>query len=91
METAKSYGLEDIQRAIIKAEIAFGIEYEALVLPDDYFNRRSGRLYFDVHSVIDNFDFIMDEFQSYHNWDSTEFKSIKEQSLELIKDCTVFS
>ncbi len=90
LEMAKTIEIDDIEKAIIKAEIVFGIEYEALVLPDDYFNRRSGRLYFDVHSITKHFDFIMDEFQSYHNWDTKEFESIKDQSLELIKDCTVF-
>ncbi len=63
-----------IGKAIIKSEIEFAIDHESVIYPDDYFNRRSGRIYFNVESVHDNFDFIIDEFADHFQWTET-FKS----------------
>lgn len=47
----KEFENEDQELNLILAEAAFTIENEQAFTPMDYFNRRSGRLYFDIESV----------------------------------------
>ena len=49
---------------LAKAELAFGIDYEMVQNPMDFFIRRTGRLYFDIDSVRTLLKPILKEFQS---------------------------
>ncbi|WP_088339831.1 glycerol-3-phosphate dehydrogenase/oxidase [Robiginitalea sediminis] len=41
----------DSERRLVKAELQFGLDYEMVHTPMDFFIQRTGRLYFDIHSV----------------------------------------
>lgn len=77
------------EKAIIKSEIDFLIDYESVIYPDDYFNRRSGRIYFNVESVKDNFDFIIAEFASHFNWTEIVKLEHARRCQDLIDDVTI--
>ena len=77
------------EKAIIKSEIEFAIDYESAIYPDDYFNRRSGRIYFNVESVQDNFDFIISEFARHFSWSIEEATEHHIRCKELLDDVTV--
>ncbi len=66
--------LKDKNKAVrlIKAELHFGIAYEMVQTPMDFFVRRTGRLYFDIESVTTFMEPVLAEFQ-------TIFKLDKEQ------------
>ncbi|APQ17150.1 glycerol-3-phosphate dehydrogenase/oxidase [Maribacter hydrothermalis] len=49
---------------LAKAELAFGIDYEMVQNPMDFFIRRTGRLYFDIDSVRTLMEPILKEFQN---------------------------
>jgi len=85
--SAQSGGME-IQ--LLKEEIRFVIENESCYYPADFFNRRSGRLYFDVQSVTKNFELIISEFANYYSWDQEKTESIRQLSKTMINDVTVF-
>lgn len=87
IQDAKSRG-GNLEEDLIKAEIQYSIENESSYLPDDYFNRRSGRLYFDIHSLTKHFDLIIEEFQSYFKWDDKNLSQITEQSRRYIEEVT---
>ena len=72
--------------ALIKSEILHAIEHESALRPDDYFNRRSGRLYFNIQSVIDNLDFMVSVFKDYFQWSEEQFKSEMARAKVLIAD-----
>jgi glycerol-3-phosphate dehydrogenase len=48
---------------LAKAELTFGIDYEMVQNPMDFFIRRTGRLYFDIDSVRTLMEPILNEFQ----------------------------
>jgi len=77
-----------IAQAIVRAEIEFTIDHESTIYPDDYFNRRSGKIYFDVESVENNFDFIIDEFARLFSWSDTIKKKEWNKCRELLNDVT---
>lgn len=77
------------EKAIIKSEIEFTIDYESAIYPDDYFNRRSGKIYFNVESVQENFDFIISEFASHFDWSDKETKEHHTRCRELVDDAIV--
>lgn len=78
-----------IQKAIIQAEIEFTIDYESAIYPDDFFNRRSGRIYFDIESVKNNFNFIISEFSTHYNWSTEETEGHTLRCQKLIDDVTL--
>ncbi len=45
-----------------RAELRFGIDYEMVATPMDFFIRRTGRLYFDIHSMRTLMEPILEEF-----------------------------
>lgn len=67
------------QIALARAELWFGIENEMVIFPMDFFQRRTGRYYFDIQSVKEIYNEILIDFQNYFSWDEKELaKQIQE-------------
>ena len=79
---------KDKQVRLAKAELAFGIEFEMVQNPMDFFIRRTGRLYFDIDSVRVLTEPILAEFQNrfgvpdtkVEEWRKTLESELKEHS-----------
>jgi glycerol-3-phosphate dehydrogenase len=58
-------GLDDKDKAVrlAKAELRFGIDYEMVQNPMDFFIRRTGRLYFDIDGMRQLIEPVLEEFQ----------------------------
>ena len=73
---------------LAKAEVAFGIDYEMVQTPMDFFIRRTGRLYFDIESIRTLMEPILKEFQNkfgvsndiVQSWRITLEEELKEHS-----------
>ncbi len=78
-----------IEKAIIQEEIAYTIDFESSIYPDDYFNRRSGKLYFDIYSLESHFDFIVDEYARHFEWTDAEKKNQYTKCRTLIDDVRI--
>ena len=63
------YTEHDIEVALAKAELEFSIYHEMVLTPQDFFIRRTGMLYFDIHRLKRLADIILITFQKYFNWD----------------------
>ena len=63
---------QDPHLRMAKAELHFGVEFEMITNPMDFFIRRTGRLYFDIHSVRSLMEPVMEELGQI-------FKSTKEE------------
>lgn len=74
-----------------KAELHFGIAYEMVRYPTDFFVRRTGRLYFDIESVRTLMDPILQEFGTIFKLDDAKLASYKEELQTLLLDHSDFS
>ncbi|MBU2948491.1 glycerol-3-phosphate dehydrogenase/oxidase [Zobellia uliginosa] len=61
-----------------KAELHFGIDYEMVQNPMDFFIRRTGRLYFDIDSVRLLMEPILEEFKSIFSVDDEQVSQWRE-------------
>jgi glycerol-3-phosphate dehydrogenase len=77
LKTYKELKDKDIQVRLIKAELRFGIDFEMVRTPMDFFIRRTGRLYFDIDSVRAMMDPILDEFRSVFKSDESQIREWK--------------
>lgn len=76
---------------IAKSELHYGINYEMIATPMDFFIRRTGRLYFDIESIPFLLDPILDEFKSIFELDDSQILSWKEKMLQEIHEHSIFS
>lgn len=74
-----------------KAELRFGINFEMITTPMDFFIRRTGRLYFDIENIPLLLEPILDEFKSIFNLDDAQILSWKERMIGEIAAHSDFS
>ncbi|MCX2718350.1 glycerol-3-phosphate dehydrogenase/oxidase [Lentiprolixibacter aurantiacus] len=60
------------QERMILAELEFGLDYECILTPLDFFIRRTGRLYFDIHSVRKFAEPVLAYFQKHFGLDKKQ-------------------
>jgi len=81
---------ENQQEKMIKAEVWFTVNYEMACTPTDFFMRRTGRLFFDTHSVNMYKDFVFTEFEDYFSWDKKTSKKYQQELDLQLKVATTF-
>ena len=59
----------DYSCRLAKAELWFTLKFEMAHNPQDFFIRRTGRLYFKIANLRELVDPIIEEFVRYFNWD----------------------
>lgn len=69
----------DIYERMAKAELRFGIDYEMIQNPMDFFIRRTGRLYFDIDSVRNLMESILEEFKAIYKVDDEQLSVWKDE------------
>ena len=74
-----------------KAELRFGVDYEMVQNPMDFFIRRTGRLYFNIDSVRHLMEPILEEFKSIFNVDDAQILSWREALLAELAEHSNFS
>lgn len=79
LETFKGLKDENKYERMAKAELRFGIDYEMVQNPMDFFIRRTGRLYFDIESVRDLMEPILQEFKAIYKVDDAQLVTWKEE------------
>ena len=70
---------EDIYARMAKAELRFGIDYEMVQNPMDFFIRRTGRLYFDIDSIRLLMEPILQEFKTIYKVDDAQLLNWKKE------------
>ncbi len=71
---------------MIRAELKFGMEFEMVTNPMDFFIRRTGRLYFDIDSVRTYLKPVLDDLKKAYGYNASQilfFEEQMEQELEL--------
>jgi glycerol-3-phosphate dehydrogenase len=87
--------LDDIQAGQIeielaKAELRFGIANELIALPEDFFIRRTGRLYFFKNSIDVIEEAILHEFQVTFKWKELDLEKARRQLAMEVRSVTYF-
>ena len=79
---------KDPEERMILAELEFGLSFECILTPLDFFIRRTGRLYFDIHSVRQFSEPVLEYFRKHFNSDKKQIDAWRE---ELEKELTLHS
>ncbi len=91
LERYNGFTDQDPYTRMIKAELHFGIDYEMVTNPMDFFIRRTGRLYFDIDSIRTMLTIILDEFKAIYNYDDTTILAFKTEMEQALMDHSDFS
>ena len=85
-------GLTDADKYVrlAKAELRFGIDYEMVQNPMDFFIRRTGRLYFDIDSIRNLMEPILEEFKMIYKVDDAQILVWKEELHRELKEHSYF-
>ena len=73
---------------LAEAEVRYGIEQEMIVRAEDYFVRRTGRLYFDIESIEIIRPSVMKILSKELNWSADELANENKRLNDLIFDAT---
>lgn len=66
--------------ALIRAELKFALENELIFKALDFFNRRTGRLYFHINSIEPALDAVLADMKIYFNWND---ERVSQEKLEV--------
>ena len=91
LENYRSLTDKDKYIRLAKAELHFGIDYEMIQNPLDFFIRRTGRLYFDIESIKMLMEPILEEFQSIFKWEDEKKDFYREELQKIMKEHSDFS
>ncbi|MEZ4961613.1 MAG: glycerol-3-phosphate dehydrogenase/oxidase [Saprospiraceae bacterium] len=75
----------DSELAILKCELEYCLEQELVMKPADFFERRTGRLYFNYPSIEPYLNDLLAIFQKKHGWDQKTTTAEKDAFLLLMK------
>lgn len=81
---------EDIEIRMAKAELWFCLNYEMCLKPLDFFDRRTGRLFFNIESAEKLQSVILDEFTKFYNWDAKTIALETKQFNETVQSVHTF-
>ncbi len=81
----------DMYVRMIKAELCFCIDYEMVQNPMDFFIRRTGRLYFDIDSVRNLMEPILEEFKVIYKVDDAQILEWRETLQAELEEHSNFS
>ena len=76
--------------ALILAELEFCLNHEMVVSPIDFYMRRTGRVFFDINSVYETKELIMNRMANYYDWDSETKKSYEDSLVACLSESTQF-
>ena len=91
LETFTTLKDADSYERMAKAELRFGIDYEMVQNPMDFFIRRTGRLYFDIDSVRSLMKPILEEFKSIYKVDDAQLVAWEEALNRALDEHSNFS
>ncbi len=90
IEKSKDFKSNNPLECLIRAELWYGIHHEMINSLNDFFIRRTGRLYFDIESVKKYMKIISKDCANYLNWNTKRITS-EEKKLSLsVQDATTY-
>ncbi|MDP5171384.1 MAG: glycerol-3-phosphate dehydrogenase/oxidase [Bacteroidia bacterium] len=81
---------EMTEAGLILAELAFGMEEEMVHTASDFLIRRTGRLYFDIHSVRQHAGSVIAAMARYFDWDEDRIARETQEILREVEEVSTF-
>lgn len=72
--------------ALIRAELWYSVHHEMVQSLEDFYVRRTGRLYFDIDSIASTRSFVTADLITYLGWDSAQIDAEEKRLDELLFD-----
>lgn len=91
IEKLADFGEDNSQTALARAELYFTIHHELVHTPLDFFNRRTGRLYFNLPSIAPVQDAVLADFQHYFSISDEKMRHYRADLEQAIYDVTHFA
>lgn len=85
IEHMKTLDGADGRIVLARGELKFGIENELIQHPLDFFNRRTGRLYFEIDTVKPVLEAVLADFKNYFKLSDTKIDEYRQAVLDEIK------
>jgi glycerol-3-phosphate dehydrogenase len=76
--------------SLLKAECEYCAQYELIETMSDFFIRRTGRLYFDIHSVKNNLNDMAEFMRQLFDWDEDRVSNEIQEMEREIREVSVF-
>ena len=83
LQSLQKTGHDDLEIALAVSELNYCLDYEMVQKAEDFFVRRTGRLYFDIYSIAKIRPAIIQELSTRLNW-SKERVEVEEQNLDML-------
>ncbi len=81
---------EQVEVRLIRAELWFCVQQELVCKVDDFFNRRTGRLYFNLPSIETLLPNVLADMKTYFAWDDAKSQTEQKRMLQEIKEACHF-
>ena len=90
IESAAALVGADPRINLARAELKFCMEQELVVHPLDFFNRRTGRLYFEIDTIVPVLDAVLADFKAQFGLSDATIDTYRSEVLAAIKEVSVF-
>ncbi len=90
IEQASHFTNETIEERLIRAEVWYSVHYEMANGLADFFVRRTGRLYFDIHSVSHYLNLVTKDLSIYLDWNTDRIQQEQQALALLLEDARTF-
>ena len=81
---------EAIEEKLIRAEVWYGVHHEMVNGLSDFFVRRTGRLYFDIHSIHQYRELVQEDLVKYLGWDEQRLEQERSYLDMLLQDAATY-
>ncbi len=88
LEKIKDFENDEPEVALGRAEAWYSVHHEMVNGAEDFFVRRTGRLYFDIQTIPVIREAVMNDLKGYLNWDDDRLAAENENLDELLYDAT---
>lgn len=91
LENYTTLSYKDAYERMIRAEAQFAITHEMALTPMDFLIRRTGRLYFDIDSVRQYSEPVLDVFKTAYRYENTQMHFFRKQLKAALESHSSFS
>ncbi|HMO38753.1 MAG TPA: glycerol-3-phosphate dehydrogenase/oxidase [Saprospiraceae bacterium] len=77
--------------ALLRAELQFALAHEMVCTALDFFNRRTGRLYFHIGSIEPALEIILQDMQADAQWSAQRVAQERAEVLQAIREVSMFA
>jgi glycerol-3-phosphate dehydrogenase len=77
--------------ALIRAQLYYTLQHECVSTLADFFVRRTGLLYFDIHKVVNYNEAILEDMASFFSWDESRKQRERDVLVRLLRQAQLKS